>query len=84
MLWRTKGLRPALIFREWGFEAIEWPSLACYIRLAEAECRSARNVRCEVICRLRSEAFASATALLEGLLECSWAESWGVRIEGGL
>jgi hypothetical protein len=52
--------------------------------LAEAECRSARNVECEVLCRLRSETFASATALLEGLLECPWAESWGVRIECGL
>jgi hypothetical protein len=76
-------LQPALILREWEFEAIEWLSLACCMSLAEAECRSARNVRCEVMCRLRSEAFASATTLLEGLLECPWAEGWAVRIEGG-
>ena len=69
-------MRPALILREWELEAIEWPSLACCMSLAEAECRNARNVRCEVMCRLCSGYFASATALLEGLLECPWAESW--------
>jgi hypothetical protein len=36
------------------------------------------------MCRLRNGAFASATALLEGLSECLRAESWGVPIEGGV
>jgi hypothetical protein len=62
-------LQPALILREWEFEVIEWLSLVCCMSLAEAECRSAGNVGCEVMCRLRSEAFASATALLKGLLD---------------